>query len=511
MEKLFDQLKIGEYEVEEKKSEQLSRIIIVNDIQAINSVAFNIFIARILEYNRIPFPKYNYILIFDIAYDPKNLYDKFNVSFLPKLQFLTINNTPSHHLYHEILYNFIYSRNSSFYIPKSQSIKVILESIDLHQISIDAFKHYFRFILFQFFFMHHWNDDEYLLFMEELNEHKIKKEIKQEENENKDQVKDKKSQKKKSIEIENMDDLIDNKRREILEQKLKEIYMSSNELKELTKKYKVLPSNINIEVEKLLNNYKEKMNNWKIVKLFYQLFEGFIPKYLMKEKNDEEKIYNFLYKFLQYDEQTDQDKILSNRVSEIHEIITKIDKPTEAIKDYFYPKFKEIVEKIEPLLNKEDNVHDSLISLVKDKFGNYVVQKMIEYAPEKSRMLIVEHIMNNHELRKKKDVFAKHVINFIEKKGYLINFANMNVNNNNNIMPEMQMNNNNEELNNIFGNNNNNNNSPQDYQFMNDNNNNFMMEMQGNLGMFNNMNNINEIKNDLGLDHDEGQINFGHN
>ncbi len=167
-------------------------------------------------------------------------------------------------------------------------------------------------------------------------------------------------------------------------------------------------------------------------------------------------------------------------------------------------------EMINELLNKEDNVHDSLISLVKDKFGNYVVQKMIEYAPEKPRMLIVEHIMNNHELRKKKDVFAKHVINFIEKKGYLINFANMNVNNNNNFMPEMQMNNNNEELNNIFGNNNNNNNSPQDYQFMNENNN-FMMEMQGNLGMFNNMNNINEMKNDLGLDYDEGQNNFGHN
>ena len=178
-----------------------------------------------------------------------------------------------------------------------------------------------------------------------------------------------------------MDDLIDNKRREILEQKLKEIYMSSNELKELTKKYKVLPSNINIEVEKLLNNYKEKMNNWKIVKLFYQLFEGFIPKYLMKEKNDEEKIYNFLYKFLQYDEQTDQDKILSNRVSEIHEIITKIDKPTEAIKDYFYPKFKEIVEKIEPLLNKEDN--DSIQRLLKELeifikgFDNIELKNMI--------------------------------------------------------------------------------------------------------------------------------------
>ena len=78
---------------------------------------------------------------------------------------------------------------------------------------------------------------------------------------------------------------------------------------------------------------------------------------------------------------------------------------------------------------------------------------------------------------------------------------------NNNFMQEMQMNSNNEELNNIFGNNNNN--TPQDYQFMNDNNN-LMMQMQGNLGMFNNMNNINEM-NDLGLNFDEGQNNFGHN
>ena len=354
LEQLFEQLKIDDDEVLERKDEQLTRIIVVNDIQAINSVAFNIFIARILEYNRVRFPRYNYILIFDIAYDPKNLYDKFNVSFLPKLQFLTINNTPSHYLYYEILYNFIYSQNSSFYIPKSQSIKVVLDSINLHQISIDAFRHYFKFILFQFFFMHQWNDDEYLLYMEELNEDIIKKEMTKEENENKEEPKDKKSQKKKSIEIEDMDSIIDNKRREILEQKLIEIYTSTNELKELTKKYKILPTNINTEVEKLLNNYKEKMNNWKIFKNFYKLFEDLITKCLIKEKNIEEKIHNFLYKFLQYDEEINPNEIINNRVSEIREIISKIDKPNEAIRDYFHPKFKEIAEEVEPLLNEED-------------------------------------------------------------------------------------------------------------------------------------------------------------
>ena len=160
LDKLFDQLEIGKKETIDDKNEQLTKIVFVNDIQSINSVAFNIFIARMLEYKRLQYPKYNYVLIFDIAYDPKILYDKFNVSFLPKIQFFTVANTSTNFLYHEILYNFIYERNSGFYLPNSQSIKVILESIALHQISIEAFKHYVQFIIFQFFFMHQWNDDE---------------------------------------------------------------------------------------------------------------------------------------------------------------------------------------------------------------------------------------------------------------------------------------------------------------------------------------------------------------
>ena len=80
---------------------------------------------------------------------------------------------------------------------------------------------------------------------------------------------------------------------------------------------------------------------------------------------------------------------------------------------------------INEIVSKDDNVHDSLITLVKDKFGNYVVQKMIEYAPEEQKQKIIEHIVNNAELKKKKENFAKHVISYIEKKGY-INNSNMN-------------------------------------------------------------------------------------
>ena len=66
------------------------------------------------------------------------------------------------------------------------------------------------------------------------------------------------------------------------------------------------------------------------------------------------------------------------------------------------------------LLNKEDNVHDSLISLVKDKFGNYVVQKIIEHSDLKTRDNIIKRIESSQSL-KRRDGFSKHVINYIEQ------------------------------------------------------------------------------------------------
>ena len=144
LEKLFKILEINDDETIDNRSNMLTRIIIVTDIQSANRVPFNIFIQRILEYNRRNFPKYNYILIFDVAYDPKILFDKLNVSLLSKIIFFSITNTSSNLLYHEILYNFIYKMNIGFYIPKSSSLREVLTSINLHQISIESFKHYFN-------------------------------------------------------------------------------------------------------------------------------------------------------------------------------------------------------------------------------------------------------------------------------------------------------------------------------------------------------------------------------
>ena len=369
LDKLFVQLKIDGDDIIEKKNEQLIRIIFIYDIQSINSVVFNIFIARMMEYNRRQFPKYNYVIIFDVAYDPKNLYDKFNVSFLSKIQFFTITNTPSNCLYHEILYNFIYQKNAGFYIPKSESLKEVLNSIELHQISIESFKHYFNLILFQFFFMHQWNDDEYLLYMDELNEKKINKELQSKENvinENNSTTKDKKNPKKKPIDNDNNQTAIDNKRKEILEKKLIEIYYSSNELKDLTKRYNILPPNINIEVEKLLENYHEKMKNWEIFKLFYKLFEGFINELPIESKEGKNNIYYFLYNFLQYDSSSKFEEIIKKRALAIREIFQNITNQIDVLKKYFYPEYIKTVKEVEALLSDNDKDKELLQKLSED-------------------------------------------------------------------------------------------------------------------------------------------------
>jgi hypothetical protein len=70
-------------------------------------------------------------------------------------------------------------------------------------------------------------------------------------------------------------------------------------------------------------------------------------------------------------------------------------------------------------------VHDSLLAMVKDKFGNYVVQKMIEFASNDIKQNIVKRIITSQSLKKrdgfcilKFNFLAKHVISFIEKMGF---------------------------------------------------------------------------------------------
>lgn len=69
---------------------------------------------------------------------------------------------------------------------------------------------------------------------------------------------------------------------------------------------------------------------------------------------------------------------------------------------------------IDEIILKDDQTNDSLLAMVKDKYGNYVVQKMIEVADLKTKENIVKRIISSQSL-KKRDGFCKKFI--------LINFS----------------------------------------------------------------------------------------
>ena len=71
---------------------------------------------------------------------------------------------------------------------------------------------------------------------------------------------------------------------------------------------------------------------------------------------------------------------------------------------YGYPLQKS--EIISEIILKDDETNDSLLAMVKDKFGNYVVQKMIEVAESNIKELIIKRIISSQSL-KKRDGFCK--------------------------------------------------------------------------------------------------------
>lgn len=90
-----------------------------------------------------------------------------------------------------------------------------------------------------------------------------------------------------------------------------------------------------------------------------------------------------------------------------------------------YGNSSQIKEIIDEIIFKDDQTNDSLLAMVKDKYGNYVVQKMIEVAESNTKEDIVKRIISSQSLKKRdgfcKYIFnflAKHVINFIEKMGF---------------------------------------------------------------------------------------------
>ena len=88
---------------------------------------------------------------------------------------------------------------------------------------------------------------------------------------------------------------------------------------------------------------------------------------------------------------------------------------------------KQVKDIVKEMLIQDEESEDNevIVNLVKDKYGNYVIQKMIEVSDKEDKEIIIQRIVNLQAM-KKRDGFSKHVMNFIEKMGLVVNNDNGN-------------------------------------------------------------------------------------
>jgi hypothetical protein len=139
------------------------RLVVVRDIQKIDTTVLNIFLNKVIEIHQDIMGPYKNIIIFDVGYDPRSLFDKIKPNLLTKMIFNNIENIASKDIYKEILYQYVYESNSLF-MPNTVNLKKIVDYVNNHQISIYSFKHYFKFLIIDFFLIHEWHDEEFLIF-----------------------------------------------------------------------------------------------------------------------------------------------------------------------------------------------------------------------------------------------------------------------------------------------------------------------------------------------------------
>ncbi len=325
--KLFKDLKIDDLTLElEEKQYQKIRLLIIGELHKIDNISFSLFLSRLMDYQKQEKAQFNYLIIFDSAYDPRFLFDKVKSNFLSKMVFYSIEIDSSQHVYQEILYNVIYSKNLSLFIPNSDNAKLIIDIVNKHQISIMSFKYYFKFLIFQFFLMHNWDDDEYLIFDPLLNGKETEEQIS-----------------------------------DFFYNKLKQIYGDSNRFS-------------NKDIINLTNLYKNKTNSKRIFFNFYECFEIFLST--LNDNSNNQKLFNkyqFFFEFLQYGEQSLDIKETNIKRTEIFisylrkfpngDIITPL-------KNHFINNFKNVLTKIGPFLNENEIKKSNYFANEIDKICN---------------------------------------------------------------------------------------------------------------------------------------------
>ena len=318
---LFKDLGIDDLTLEIDKGNILTKIIVIGELSRIENVNLNIFLDRLIDYQKQNNPQFNYVLIFDVSYDLKSLFNKIKTNLLSKMQFTNIEMVSSNNLYQEILFKFNIEDNNLL-IANSNHIKIIVDYINEHQISIMSFKHYFKFVIFSFFFMHEWYDDEYLIFSPKLNQ------IENKEN--------------KTIEM-------------FFKKELEEIYFVSN-----NNNIKKNKSFINDEdVSKLTNLFMDKFYTNTLFFVFYKSFQLFFENI----NNNLNKItyfdkYSFYFEFLQSNQEKEYEKIKYKRKQLLLKYLDLFEEQNfeEPFKKIFIPKFKHLTKDYVSSMTEKDKI-----------------------------------------------------------------------------------------------------------------------------------------------------------
>jgi len=174
--------KIDDRNIEGNFYKQLSaNIIIVREIHLINPVNFNIFLTKLIDFNLVKNKRFSNVVLFDVSYDPKGLFEKIKPNILTKIVFNNLDYISSKTIYKEILYDFVHgqkkitnSEENSFFIPNSQKTKKIIDYVTTHQISIPSFEYYFKFLILEFFVFKKWENNDFLIYHTDLS-NKLKK------------------------------------------------------------------------------------------------------------------------------------------------------------------------------------------------------------------------------------------------------------------------------------------------------------------------------------------------
>jgi hypothetical protein len=231
--------------------------------------------------------------------------------------------------------------------------------------------------------------------------------------------------------VQELISILDNENISIITSELKPFYTKCIEDK-----------NGNHVIQKLIEKLSEKdlndiylvsLNN--IITLSKHQYGCRVIQRLFKYCN-EKQIHNMLFELFKDINELIQDQygnyviqfILENQSINNNDLLTIYNSLKGNIYNYSFHKFaSNVVERcltfgnekqkrdiINEIIELDQNDPNCIISMVKDRFANYVIQKMIEHSDYNTQQKIIKIIMNKQS-KIKNDGFSKHVLNYIEK------------------------------------------------------------------------------------------------